>query len=342
MEEDLRLAMSRTWAEINLDAFENNVNTIRSLLTNGTKFLAVCKANAYGHGMIQIAKKLQELKVDMLAVASVEEGIELRKSGIIIPILCFGQSSPELTDLIIKYDITQTVENLEFGKIFSKKALGKGKMKVHIKIDTGMGRIGFLWPKEGDCNIKEKNSISNEISELFKLEGLEIEGIFTHFANSDNKEYTHSQIKKFNEAIEYMKKKGINFKIIHAAASVGCYNYPEAHYNMGRFGFFLYGYFSDIKTNTDSNFKLIPIITLKSRISTVRNMPKGSTISFSCTYELKRDSVIAVLPIGYADGFPRCLSNNANVKIHNKLYPILGRVCMDMLMVDVTDVKEEV
>ena len=213
MEEDLRLAMSRTWAEINLDAFENNVNTIRSLLTNGTKFLAVCKANAYGHGMIQIAKKLQELKVDMLAVASVEEGIELRKNGIIIPILCFGQSSPELTDLIIKYDITQTVENLEFGKIFSKKALGKGKMKVHIKIDTGMGRIGFLWPKEGECNIEEKNSIANEISELFKLEGLEIEGIFTHFANSVNKEYTHSQIKKFNEVIEYMKKKELILKL---------------------------------------------------------------------------------------------------------------------------------
>ena len=111
---------------------------------------------------------------------------------------------------------------------------------------------------------------------------------------------------------------------------------------MGRFGFFLYGYFSDIKTNTDSNFKLIPIITLKSRISTIRKMPKGSTISFNCTYELKRDSVISILPIGYADGFPRCLSNNANVKIHNKLCPILGRVCMDMLMVDITDVKEEV
>ena len=226
MEEDKRLAMARTWAEINLDALENNVNILKGLLTNGAKFLGVCKANAYGHGMVQIAKKLQELKIDMIAVASVQEGIELRKNGIILPILCFGQSNPDLTDLIIKYDITQTVENLEFGKLFSKKALenGKEKMKVHVKIDTGMGRIGFFWPKEGDCNQEEKNSTSNEISELFKLEGLEIEGIFTHFADADNKEFTHSQIKKFNEVLEYMKKKGINIKIAHAAAVLAYIN----------------------------------------------------------------------------------------------------------------------
>ena len=342
MEEDMRLAMSRTWAEINLDALENNVNILKGLLTNGAKFLGVCKANAYGHGMVKIAKKLQELKVDMIAVASAQEGIELRKNGITLPILCFGQTSPDLTDLIIKYDITQAVENLEFGKIFSKKASEKGKMKVHVKIDTGMGRIGFFWPKEGNCNIEEKNSTVNEISELFKLEGLEIEGIFTHFADADNKEYTHSQIKKFNEAIEYMKKKNINFKIAHAAASVGVHKYPEAHFSMGRFGLILYGYASTEIGNKESDLKLIPLMTLKSRISTVRNLPKGSTISYGCTYELKRNSIIAVLPIGYADGFPRCLSNNANVKIHNKLCPILGRVCMDMLMVDVTDIKEEV
>lgn len=163
MEEKMKLAMSRTWAEINLDALENNIKILKNLLNNKVKILGVCKGNAYGHGVLQITKKLQELKIDMIGVSSVQEGIELRKNGIIVPILCLGQSNPELTDLIIKYDITQVVENLEFGKAFSQKALGKGKMKAHVTIDTGMGRIGFFWPKEGDCNIEEKNAISNKI-----------------------------------------------------------------------------------------------------------------------------------------------------------------------------------
>jgi len=343
MEEKLKLAMSRTWAEINLDNLERNIKNLRGLLRNNAKFLGVCKANAYGHGMVQIAKKLQECNADMIAVASVQEGIELRKKGITIPILCLGQSSSDLTNLICKYKITQTIENFEIGKEFSQKAVQlQKKVKIHIKIDTGMGRIGFFWPEEGELNEDEKNKTAQKILELCNLPGLEPEGIFTHFADGDNEEYTNSQIEKFKEALEYLSNLGLKFPIAHAAASTGIIKYPYAHFDMGRFGIILYGYASTETGNKESDLNLIPIMTIKSRISSVRNLPKGSTVSYGCTYKLKTDSTIAVIPIGYADGFPRCLSNKANVKIHNKLCPVLGRVCMDMMMVDVTSIKDEV
>ena len=343
MEEKLKLAMSRTWAEINLDNLERNIKNLRGLLRNNAKFLGVCKANAYGHGMVQIAKKLQECNADMIAVASVQEGIELRKKGITIPILCLGQSSSDLTNLICKYKITQTIENFEIGKEFSQKAVQlQKKVKIHVKIDTGMGRIGFFWPEEGELNEDEKNKTAQKILELCNLPGLEPEGIFTHFADGDNEEYTNSQIKKFKEALEYLSNLGLKFPIAHAAASTGIIKYPYAHFDMGRFGIILYGYASTETGNKESDLNLIPIMTIKSRISSVRNIPKGSTVSYGCTYKLKTDSTIAVIPIGYADGFPRCLSNKANVKIHNKLCPVLGRVCMDMMMVDVTSIKDEV
>jgi alanine racemase len=344
MEEAIKLAMTRTWAEINLDNLEKNIQNLKGLLRNNAKFLGVCKANAYGHGMVQIAKKLQECKADMIAVASVQEGIELRKKGISIPILCFGQSSPELTNLICKYRITQTIENFQIGKAFSHKALElQKKVKIHIKVDTGMGRIGFFWPEEGgDLNQEQKNKTAQKILELCNLPGLEPEGIFTHFADGDNEEYTKSQINKFNEILEYMSNLGIKFQIAHAAASTGLVKYPEAHFDMGRFGLILYGYASTETGNKESDLNLIPIMTVKSRVSSVRNLPKGSTVSYGSTYKLKSHSTIAVLPIGYADGFPRCLSNKANVKIHNRLCPVLGRVCMDIMMVDVTSIKDEV
>ena len=288
MEEDmLKIAMARTWAEINLDALENNVKILKGLLKNNAKFLGVCKANAYGHGMIQIAKKLQECNVDMIAVASAQEGIELREKGIKIPILCFGQSTAELAELICKYEITQAIENLEIGKAFSKKSIELNKtIKIHVKIDTGMGRIGFYWPGEEDIKGEEKNKISKEIAELCKLPGLDAEGIFTHFADADNKEYTNSQINKFNDVLEYLSKLNITFKISHAAASVGVLKYPEAHFDMGRFGLVLYGYASTDTGNKESNLNLKPLMTVKSRISAVRRLPKGSSVSYGCTYTL--------------------------------------------------------
>ena len=215
-------------------------------------------------------------------------------------------------------------------------------MKIHVKIDTGMGRIGFYWPCEKGIKKEEKNKITNEIAELCKLPGFDAEGIFTHFADTDNKEYTYSQIKNINEILEYLSKLGITFKIAHAAASIGVLKYPESHFNMGRFGLSLYGYASTSRGNKESNLNLKPLMTVKSRISAVKNLPKGSTVSYGCTHIFKRDSIVAILPIGYGDGFPRNLSNKTKIKIHNIFCPVVGSVCMDMQMADVTDVKDEV
>ncbi len=332
MSEFSKIAMSRTWAEIDLDALEHNVKILRGLLRNGAKFLGVCKANAYGHGMLAVARKLQECGADMLAVASVAEGIELRENGVTIPILCLGQSEPELAELICKYGITQAVEDFENANLLSQRAVEiNRKIKIHVKIDTGMGRIGFFWDKHN-------HQAANEIAELCKLPGLDAEGIFTHFADADEPDYTELQIEKFNDALETLSQLGVTFRISHAAASVGVLKYPHAHFNMGRFGLVLYGYESTENGNEGSNLGLRPVMTVKSKISAVRKLPENYTVSYGRTCKLSRDSLIAVLPIGYADGFPRILSNKANVKIHGKICPVIGRVCMDMIMADVTDI----
>ena len=319
----MELSTSRTWAEINLKSLEKNIEILRTQISNQTKFLAVVKANAYGHGLIEISKKLEELKVDMFGVATVEEALKLRENQIKTPILILGQSSPELFDLISDNEITQTIENIEIAKKFSNFAQNKKKsIKIHIKIDSGMGRIGFFWPEDE----KSKKKTSQEIKKISTFPGLKIEGIFTHLAKATDKHFTNNQIKKFKEAIEYLNNLGLKFNIIHAAASVATLNFPSAHFDMCRFGLVMYGYESTENGNENGKLNLEPILKVKSKISAVRNLPK--------------DSKIAVLPIGYGDGFPRNLSNKANVKIKGILCPIVGRVCMDMIMVDASDVEE--
>ena len=330
---DLELATSRTWTEINLDELAHNVKILRSLLNPNAKFLGVVKANAYGHGIIQTAKKLVETGADWLAVAAIPCGIELRENGITLPVLCLGQTQPEFAELITKYNISQAVGDLENGKALSQLA-GDKKIRIHVKIDTGMSRTGFYWPD--DKASQEKTA--REIYELCTLPNIEPEGMFTHFAAADDDpEFTRLQLRKFNEARDALSRLGVNFKIYHAAASIGVLNYPEAHLDMGRFGLVLYGYESTETGNINSKLDLHPVMTLKSRITAVRELPKGATISYGRTYKLERDSTIAVLPIGYADGWPRNLSNKFNVKIHDVLCPNVGRVCMDMSMIDVTD-----
>ena len=335
----VEISTSRTWAEINLDNLAENFRILRAKLNPNAKFLAVCKANAYGHGMIECAKKLQELGADYLAVATVIEGVELRKNKITLPILCLGQADPNLAPLMLEYKITQAVGDLENAKKISDLISNSNStLKIHIKIDTGMSRTGFYWPDDEN----EKIKVADEIKNLCELPALEVEGIFTHFAAADDytdegENFTRLQLKKFLDAKEKLSALNINFKIAHAAASVGVLNYPQAHLDMGRFGLVLYGYADTEKGNKGSSLGLKPVMKVKSRITAVRALPAGATISYGRTFELKRNSFIAVLPIGYADGLPRSLSNNFSVKIHEKLCPILGRICMDMCMADVTD-----
>lgn len=334
---DLELAMSRTWAEINLDELAHNIKTLRKILNPHAKFLGVCKANAYGHGMLAVAKKLQACGADMLAVASVPEGVELRHNGITLPILCLGQASPELAGLMCGCNITQAVGDITNGKALSDYAVNHNKkIRIHVKIDTGMSRTGFYWP-EHDEALKSKTA--HEIHELCNLPGLEHEGLFTHFAIADDDaDFTNLQLRKLLDAKSHLQKLGLTFSLTHASASTGVLKYPAAHLDMARFGLALYGYASPDVGNEGSNDDLHPVMTVKSRITAVRHIPAGQTVSYGRLFTLKRDSIIAVLPIGYADGYPRLLTNKSYVKIHDTLCPTIGRVCMDMTMADVTDI----
>ena len=334
---ELELAMSRTWAEINLDELAHNIKTLRAMLNPAAKFCGVVKANAYGHGMIAAAKKLQECGADYLAVASVTEGAELRHNGITLPVLCLGQADTSLAPLMCECSITQAVGDIENARKLSDYAQSVGtKIRIHIKIDTGMSRTGFYWPENDDSL---KDSTAREILEVCNMPGLEPEGMFTHFADADdNPDFTHLQLRKLLDAKSHLEALGQTFSIIHASASSGVLFYPEAHLGMARFGLSLYGYASPDVGNEGSTAGLHPVMTVKSRITAVRNVPSGETVSYGRLYTLKRDSVIAVMPIGYADGYPRVLTNKSYVKIHGVMCPTLGRVCMDMTMADVTDV----
>lgn len=321
--------MIRTWAEIDLDALEHNYRLLRGLAPD-SKFLGLVKADAYGHGAVPVARKLQELGADMLAVACLDEAVELRESGITLPILCLGQTPPELAPELLAYNVTQTVGDLETGKALSAAAVKAGKtLKIHVKLDTGMGRLGFVWgePPTADS--------ARDIIVLSTLPGLEAEGIFTHFANADgDPDYTRLQEGRFREALQVLADCGVKFKICHCAASAAVINYPHTGIDMIRPGIALYGYVPDPSVADPG---LRPAMTVKSRISVVRELPAGAKISYGCTAALERDSRIAVLPIGYGDGLHRALSNKLEVLIGDRLYPVLGRICMDMCMVDVTD-----
>ena len=329
----------RTWAEVDLDALAHNYRLLRGLAP-GAKFLGLVKADAYGHGAAPIAKKLQELGADMLAAACLDEAIALRESGITLPILCLGQTPPELAGELLAYDITQTVGDLETGEALSAAAVAAGKtLKIHVKVDTGMGRLGFVYYEDDDEAALER--AGKEIESLCALPGLEPEGIFTHFANADGSEaYTKNQCARIHDVFGELWERGLHqFKIYHCAASAAVLNYSwtKVYMNMIRPGIALYGYVPDPSV-TDPGLK--PVMTVKSRIAAVRALPAGAKISYGCTATLERDSKIAVLPMGYGDGLPRCLSNKLEVLIGDKLCPVLGRICMDMCMVDVTGLPE--
>ena len=329
----------RTWAEVDLDALAHNYRLLRGLAP-GAKFLGLVKADAYGHGAAPIAKKLQELGADMLAAACLDEAIALRESGIALPILCLGQTPPELAGELLAYDITQTVGDLETGKALSETAVKAGKtLKIHVKVDTGMGRLGFVYYEDDDEAALER--AGKEIESLCALPGLEPEGIFTHFANADGSEaYTKNQCARIYDVFGELWERGLHqFKIYHCAASAAVLNYSwtKVYMNMIRPGIALYGYVPDPSVR-DPGLK--PVMTVKSRIAAVRALPAGAKISYGCTAALERDSKIAVLPMGYGDGLPRCLSNKLEVLIEDKLCPVLGRICMDMCMVDVTGLPE--
>ena len=326
----------RTWAEIDLAALEHNYRALRALAPQGCRFLGLCKADAYGHGALPVAQKLQQLGADMLAVACVDEAAQLRRGGITLPILCLGKTPLELTPMLLEYDVTQAVEDLETGEVLSQAAQAAGKkLTIHVKLDTGMSRLGFFWRQD------TAQETADRIAKLCCLPGLEAEGMFTHFANADGDEtYTMDQFTRFLDAKAALEQRGITFKICHCAASAAVLNYPCTHMDMIRPGVTLYGYYPAPGMEGLDGPGLEPVMTVKSRIAAVRALPKGTCVSYGCTATLERDSRLAVVPIGYGDGYPRGLSNRMTMKIRGQECPVVGRICMDMCMVDVTDVPD--
>ena len=325
----------RTWAEIDLDALAGNCKALRAMTHPGCKYLGVVKADAYGHGAVPVAKTLQAMGADMLAVACLSEAQALRAAGITMPILCLGQTDPAYAPELLAADVTQAVEDLETGKALSAAAAAAGRtLTIHVKLDTGMGRLGLLW-RDGE----DHTALLDDIAALCALPGLKAEGLFAHYANADEDEaFTMAQLTRFLDARDALKARGVQFAICHTAASSATVKYPCTHLDMVRPGLALYGYCAGVEREEIAALR--PVMTLKSRIAAVRALPKGSTVSYGCTATLTRDSRIAVLPVGYGDGYPRQLSNQADVLIHGTPCPVLGRICMDMCMVDVTDLPQ--
>lgn len=313
-----------TWAEINLDNINFNLKNIKKLLKEDTKICAVLKANAYGHGSVEIAKFLENKNVDYFAVARLEEGIELRKNNIKMPILCLGFVPEESLEYAIKNNITLTIYSLEMAKKLNEISENIGvTSNIHIKIDTGMSRIGFEVSEE---SISQIVNISN-------LKNLKIEGIYTHFAKADetDKEFTYKQVDRFKSIIDSIEKRGINIPIKHVSNSAAIMDLQDFNFNMVRCGIVLYGYYPSDEVIKD-RLKLKPSMTLKTRVSHIKDLKKDIGISYGLKYKTSKSEKIATIPIGYADGFTR-MQNNPKVSINNEIFNVVGRICMDQCMV---------
>lgn len=322
----------RTWAEISLPNLEHNYRALRAMLPAGCRFLGVVKANAYGHGAVPVAKKLEALGAEYLAVACLEEAKELREAGICAPILLLGYTPPECAAELLRHELTQTVYDLETARALSDAALAAGKrLRIHIKADTGMSRLGWLCGGEG------LEDAAASIAAVCALPGLEAEGIYTHFANADADEaYTMLQFTRFLELLDRLEGRGLTFQIRHCAASAAVLKYPCTHLDMVRPGVALYGHYPDPSCEGLDGPGLRPVMTLKTRVASVKRVPAGTPVSYGCTHVLERDARLAALTIGYADGLPRLCSDRLEVWLGGRRAPVVGRICMDMCMVDAT------
>ncbi len=327
--------LRRTWAEIDLDALAHNYHQARRRTGADVKYLGVVKADAYGHGALQIAAELEKLGADYLAVSSLDEARELRHGGIEMPILILGHTPPEMVPTLIRYGITQTVSAKAKAEAYSAAAEScGGVLKVHIKVDTGMSRLGFLV-----CGRHFAGGVE-DIAACCRLPGLAAEGIFTHFAVSDadggeSEAYTRQQFGVFMNVLQALEERGTRFEIRHCANSGALTRYPEMYLDMVRPGIALYGVGDDAET-----LGLRPVMTLKSCVSTIKIFDPDTDISYGRTFRTEKKTRVGVLPIGYADGLFRGLSNHMAVRTAGGSAPVLGRICMDMTMVDLTDLPE--
>ena len=318
------------WAEINLDSLRHNIIEIRSIVPSKYKIMAVVKANAYGHGSVESSLVLLENGADMLAVATLSEAVELRRAGTTAPILILGHTSPEQAEPILKWNLTPTVYSIQCAEGFNAAAEKvEGTINLHIKIDTGLGRIGF-----------QPDEATNESIYMIKdMPGINIEGIFTHFAlaDSEDKSYTRKQFNVFTGFLDRLTEQGVNIPLKHTNNSAAIIDLPEFNLDLVRPGCILYGLYPSGLIKRDT-VMLKPVMTLKTRVTHVKTVPPETGVSYGLTYTTKSESCLGSLSVGYADGYSRALSNKAEIWVGNDRAPVVGRVCMDQTMVDLTDV----
>ena len=318
----------RVWAEISLDRLINNYRIVRKS-TGNARIMAAIKADAYGHGAIEVAHALEAEGIYMFGVAGVEEGIELRDAGIKTKILVLSPILYDQIDDLLDHDIIPTVSELGFFKVLDERLKERGTPGlVHIEVDTGMTRTGFSIDEAADA-----------LGTIHASPRITIDGIFSHFPLADaDGAFTKEQIERFNGLISAMKTRGVEFGSIHLANSAGIFRWPQSHYDLVRPGIALYGLKSSPKISYDSDFR--PVMKLMSRVVNMRVVEAGTPISYGHTYRTKRRGKIATVSVGYGDGYPRLLSNKGEVLIRSKRAPIVGTVCMDLIMVDVTDLPD--
>ena len=323
----------RVYAKIDLDAIEHNINILKNKLGGKAKLLYVVKADAYGHGACEISHELEN-SADYFGVAEINEALELRKSGIKKPILILGYTAPQFFAAAIENDITLTVFSLPMTEELSRTASMIGKCaRVHFAVDTGMSRIGW--------EVSEQSA--DEAAAAFRLPFIEAEGIFSHFATADEEDSSFAEVQRaeFEKFIALLAARGVSIPVKHFNNSAGTLKFEKA-YDMVRAGIVIYGLYpsENVERASEGKYSLLPAMEFITHISHIKTLASGKTVSYGATFRTERETLVATLPVGYADGYPRALSGKGEVLIHGKRCPILGRVCMDQMMVDISSVPD--
>jgi len=327
------VSSSLSCAQIDLDAIAHNLKELRRVAKPSARLMAVIKANAYGHGSLEIARLAADMKVDWLGVANIHEGMVLRKAGIRLPVLIFGYTPSHMVQALQSFDLTPSVYSRGMAKALSESLSSlKNPLNIHLKMDTGMGRLGIVVPD--DLRIQEKTIA--EVLAIAGLKGLRLQGLYTHFADADSpdKSYTEDQVSRFMKILSGLKASGIVPELAHAANSAAVIDFPESHLDMVRPGISIYGSYPS-QTVDKNKVTLKPAMTLKTKIIQLKNVPEGFKVSYNRTWETKVPTVIATIPMGYADGINRLLSSKAFMLVKGQRAPVAGRVCMDLTMLDV-------
>ena len=332
------------WSEIYLKAISHNVRELRRITSPGSRLMAVVKADGYGHGAVEVTLAALENGADCIGVARMVEGLHLRRAGITAPILILGYTPPEHSDALVAHRLTQTVYTFEAAETLSEAAVRlQTRAKVHIKVDTGMGRLGLL-PDNPRISLLGKHLPGNAqrvIESISRLPRVEMEGIFTHFAAADSRDktYTLQQLERFLEFLDKLKVHGLEFPLRHAANSAALIDLPETHLDMVRPGISLYGFYPSGEVNRE-RVSLTPAMMLKTRVIQVKMVPAGFHVSYGLTYQTENPTIIATVSAGYADGLNRLLSSRGQMLVRGSRAQIAGRICMDLTLLDVGHIPE--